>query len=70
MICIVVASIFVVCARPLFFLVPRAPWFVVRGGGRVARWPAAAVVVVVGWSGVFFVVWFCGAFGGCLGTKS
>ena len=65
-ICIVVASIFVVCARPLLFLVPRGAGV----GGAVARWPAAAVVVVVGWSGVFFVVWFCGAFGGCLGTKS
>ena len=64
-ICIVVASIFVVCARPLLFLVLRGAGV----GGAVARWPAA-VVVVVGWSGVFFVVWFCGAFGGCLGTKS
>ena len=43
-ICIVVASIFVVCARPLLFLL-----FVLRSrvgcGGRAARGPAAVVVV-------------------------
>ena len=55
-ICIVVASIFVVCARPLFLL------FVLRSrvgcGGRAARGPAA--VVVVGLWACFLLCGFVG----------
>ena len=64
-ICIVVASIFVVCARPPFlFRLAR-----VRGAwGGV--WPAGPPFCGGGRGRVFCCVWFCGAFGGCLGTKS
>ena len=58
-ICIVVASIFVVCARPPFLFRPArvcGAW-----GGRVARGPGSPSLLGAGRVGVFFVV--CGFVG-------
>ena len=59
MICIVVASIFVVCARPPSCFVLRV--CVGRVGGRVARGPGSPSLLGAGRVGVFFVV--CGFVG-------
>ena len=58
-ICIVVASIFVVCARPPFLFCPA--FAVGRVGGRVARGPGSPSLLGAGRVGVFFVV--CGFVG-------